>query len=166
MRNLLPASRSSYSPRAKSRRHHIVPSRDEVFRVLPTPYQLMVILATDIRAWAPPCPLLLKTVLAPAGFIPYVSPSYQAILSGHLPVLRENYCPPGHVPTTPVQYTAAVTSTVKFLAAAAQVTVALAVANHIAVAAALTEKLHPQPLHLDFYVQSELFGDGRPSSVA
>ena len=90
------------------------------------PYEPMLIQASNTRAWAQPCPLLLKYVLVSAefSFTPDVFPQcHRAVLRAgfsiapfpdHLPVLRENHSRSGRSPTTQAQRTAAVTGMVEF----------------------------------------------------
>ena len=125
--NFRPDPCSLCSQHAKSRPQQFVASQDAALQVIPTPCQPMINSAPEMHAWAPLCPLLLKTVLAPAKSDPSPDVSLacrRAVLRAgfpiapfpvHLPVLRKNYSRSDHPPPTPVQCTAAVTSIIKFL---------------------------------------------------
>ena len=128
----------------------------------------MVISAPDIRAWAPPCPLLLKSKLAPAEF----APDPNVPLSSHRTVLRAGFpttSRPDHRQVLQENYsrqcTVAVTRMVEFLAAGAQMIVAMA--SQITAAAALTAKVlvSTSPGGLNFQAHSECFRGGWPPSV-
>ena len=83
--------------------------------------------APEMHAWAPPCSLLLKSVLAPAEPVPHSDVSvscHQAVLRAeflaplflvHLLVLRESHSRSDHPPMTPVQRTAVVVSMMEFM---------------------------------------------------
>ena len=70
----------------------------------------MVISAPDVRAWAPPCPLAPKLVLAPVdspqAVLQATSPT--ATLPVNLPVLQETHSWSGRSPTTQAQCAALV----------------------------------------------------------